>query len=277
MATPPRQPFLTIEPRRSWLEIRPRELWQYRDLLVTLAWRDVAVHYKQTVLGAAWAVIQPLAGMLVFTVVFSRLAKLPTNNLPAPLFYYAGLLAWTFFAQTVSGASQSLLEGSRLITKVYFPRILIPFSACGYTLLNLLISTVLLVGLMLYYQNTPTLSILYLPLLFISLLLTATGVGVLIAAWNVKYRDFRYVVPFMLQLWMFASPVVYSVSLIPERWRMLAALNPLVGVIEGFRNCLLGREVDFTLLGISGAVSGVTFVVGLAFFRRVEDDMADLL
>lgn len=272
-----REPFLVIEPPRHWLEVRLAELWQYRDLLLTLSWRDIKVRYKQTVLGAAWAVVQPLAGMIVFTLVFSKMAKLPTDNIPAPLFYYAGLLAWTFFSQTVSGASQSLIEGSRLITKVYFPRIMIPASAVGYTSLNLLISAALLVLLMLYYGIAPSVTLLLLPVLAVLLGLTALGIGILIAALNVKYRDFRYVVPFMLQIWMFATPVVYPASMIPEKWRWLASLNPMAGMVNGFRACLLGRMPDWTVLGIGAAVGVSVFIFGAAYFRRVEDEMADIL
>lgn len=272
-----REPFLVIEPPRHWLEVRPGELWHYRDLLLTLAWRDIQVRYKQTVLGIAWAVLQPLVAMVVFTLVFSKMAKLPTDNIPAPLFYYAGLLAWTFFSQTVSGASQSLIEGSRLITKVYFPRIMIPASAIGYTALNLLVSGVLLIPPMLYYGVVPTWTLLLLPVMGILLVMTSLGVGILIAALNVKYRDFRYVVPFLLQVWMFATPVVYPASMVPERWRWVVALNPMSGMVEGFRACLLGQVPDWGLLGIGAAVGVGVFLVGVGHFRRVEDEMADIL
>lgn len=269
--------FLLIEPPRHWIEIRIAELWHYRDLLLTLAWRDIQVRYKQTVLGIAWAVLQPLVGMVVFTLVFSKMANLPTDGVPAPLFYYAGLLAWTFFSQTVSGASQSLIEGSRLITKVYFPRIMIPASAVGYTTLNLAVSGVLLGPPMLYYGIVPTWTVLLLPMMVVLLVMTSLGVGIFIAALNVKYRDFRYVVPFLLQIWMFATPVVYPVSMVPEHWRWAVALNPMSGMVEGVRACLLGQVPDWGLLGIgTGVVVGV-FVVGVGHFRRVEDEMADIL
>lgn len=272
-----REPFLVIEPPRHWLEVRVGELWHYRDLLLTLAWRDIQIRYKQTVLGIAWAVLQPLIAMVVFTLVFSRMAKLPTDGIPAPLFYYAGLLAWTFFSQAVSGASQSLIEGSRLITKVYFPRIMIPASAIGYTTLNLLVSGVLLIPPMLYYGIHPTWTLLLLPVMGIILVMTSLGVGILIAALNVKYRDFRYVVPFLLQVWMFATPVVYPASMVPERWRWVVALNPMSGMVEGFRACLLGQVPDWGLLGIGAAVGVGVFVVGVGHFRRVEDEMVDIL
>ncbi len=272
-----RVPFIVIEPSHRWLEVRWKELWQYRDLLVTLSIRDIKVRFKQTVLGALWAVIQPLAAMLIFTVVFARLAKIPTDDLPAPLFYYAGLLPWTFFAQTVSGASQSLTDGSRLISKVYFPRIMVPLSAAGYTLVNLGIASVILLILFPFYGVAPGLGILLMPVLLVGLLTTALGVGVWIAALNVKYRDFRYVVPFMLQLWMFISPVVYPISMIPERWRWAACLNPMTGLVEGFRDALLGRVPNMRYLAISMAVGFVVFVIGFGYFRRVEDTMADIL
>lgn len=273
----PRVPFWNITPRRRWLEFDAKELWRYRDLLLTLAWRDIAVHYKQTVLGMAWAVIQPLAGMIVFTIIFSRMAALPTDDVPAPLFYYAGLVAWTFFAQTVSGASQSLIEGSRLITKVYFPRIMIPASAMGYTFVNFFISAMLLIPLMIWYGVMPGANAIFLPVLLLCLGMTAFGVGVLIAALNVKYRDFRYVVPFLLQLWMFATPVVYPAGMIPERWRWLAGLNPLTGLVSGFRDCLLGRASDWSLLMSGAVLGGVACIIGAGYFRHVEDEMADIL
>jgi lipopolysaccharide transport system permease protein len=225
----------------------------------------------------AWAVIQPFAGMIVFTLVFSKMAKLPTGGIPAPLFYYAGLLAWTFFSQTVNGASQSLIEGSRLITKVYFPRIMIPASAVGYTLLNMLISAALLLILMPYYGIIPSSTILLLPVLILLLIMTSLGIGVLIAALNVKYRDFRYVVPFMLQIWMFATPVVYPASMIPEKWRALASLNPMSGMVNGFRASLLGTTPDWNVIGIGAAVGIGLFIFGIAYFRHTEDEMADIL
>lgn len=270
-------PFIVIEPPRHWLEVRLGELWIYRDLFYTLSLRDIKVRYKQTVLGAAWVIVQPLTGMIVFTVVFSKMANLSTDNIPAPLFYYSGLLAWTFFSQTVSGASQSLIEGSRLISKVYFPRIMIPASAVGYTLLNLIISMALMVPLMLYYRIVPSATLLLLPLLMMLLLMAALGIGILIAALNVKYRDFRYVVPFMLQVWMFATPVVYPADMIPVSWRWFASLNPMVGMVNGFRASLLGLTPDWTMVGISAAVSIIILIFGVAYFRRAEDEMADIL
>ncbi len=274
---PERQPFLVVEPPSHWLEMRLGELWQYRDLLITLAVRDIKVRYKQTVLGIAWAVIQPLAGMVIFTLVFARMAKLPTDDIPAPVFYYAGLLAWTFFSQTVSGASQSLIEGSRLITKVYFPRIMIPASAIGYTALNMAISAVLLLFLLIYYGIMPSVTVLLLPVLALLLGMTSLGFGILIAALNVKYRDFRYVVPFLLQVWMFATPVVYPASMVPEKWRWLASLNPMAGMVNGFRACLLGKTPDWEVVSISAAVGVITLILGVAYFRRAEDEMADIL
>ena len=270
-------PFLTIRPRKRWMELNLAELWMYRDLLLTLIWRDIKVRYKQTVLGMAWAVIQPLAGMAVFTLVFSRMAKLPTDGIPAPLFYYAGLLAWTFFSQTVSGASQSLIEGSHLVTKVYFPRIIIPASVIGYATLNLCVSTVLLLPLMLYFGIRPSWTVILLPPVCVLLGVASLGVALLLAALNVKYRDFRYVVPFLLQIAMFATPVVYPASLIPQDWRWLASLNPMTGMTEAFRACLFGSLPDWTMFGMSTAAGMAVFIFSVAYFRRVEDDMADML
>lgn len=272
-----KRPFLVIEPRHSWWELHLSELWRYRDLFLILAWRDIAVHYKQTFFGAAWAVIQPLAGMVIFTIVFSRIAKLPTENLPAPVFYYAGLLAWTFFSQAMNGASQSLIEGSRLITKVYFPRIMIPASALGYTTLNFLVAFLLFIPLMAWYGVMPTVRLAFLPLWILALAATSLGVGVTIAALNVKYRDFRYVVPFLLQVWMFATPLVFPVSMIPEKWRWLAAINPMTGLVDGFRASLTGLPIDLSTTAISVAIGSLGCVAGIAYFRVVEDEMADIL
>lgn len=272
-----RSPFLTVEPRRGWLELGAGELWRYRELWWTLAGRDIRVRYKQTVLGAAWAVIQPLTAMIVFTLVFAKMAKLPTDGVPAPVFYYAGLLAWTFFSQTVSGASQSLIEGSRLVTKVYFPRILIPLSVTGYTLLNLCVATLLLLVLMPLYGVQPTARMLLLPAVILGVALAAIGMGTLIGALTVKYRDFRHIVPFLIQLWLFASPVMYPASLIPERWRLVAALNPMVGLVDAARACIVGTTPDLRAVAVSAVVAVGLFVVGFGWFRRVEDDFADII
>ncbi len=277
MNTTERVPFRLIEPRRRWLELRWGELWQFRELLFTLAARDIRVRYKQTLLGAAWAVLQPLAAMAIFTVVFHRLAGIGTDGVPAPVFYYAGLLPWTFLAATVSGAATSLVDGAGLVTKVYFPRILIPLSIAGYTLLNLLVATALLLVLMPLYGVVPTARILLLPVVILGVLLAALGAGVLIGALTVKYRDFRHIVPFLIQLWLFASPVMYPASLIPARWRVLAALNPMVGLVDAARACIVGTTPDLRAVAVSALVALGFFVIGFAWFRRVEDDFADII
>ncbi len=266
-----------VKPPQCLLELRLGELWQYRDLLVTLAMRDVRVRYKQTVLGGLWALLQPVAGMIIFTIFVKSVANLPTDGIPAPVFYYAGLLPWTLFSATITGASQSLLEGSRLITKVYFPRIIIPLAVTGYTLLNLAVSALFMLILMPAYGVTPNWAIIFLPFVVIGVLLASLGVGILIAALSVKYRDFRYVVPFMVQLWFFATPVFYPTSMIPPAWRLLAALNPMVGLTEAWRACLLGTIPDIKVVTLSIIVSVSLCMFGVAYFHRQEEFFADIL
>ena len=274
-----RNPVVTCEPPRGLLRVNWAELWKYRELWLTFAARDITVRYKQTLLGALWAILQPLAAMAVFTVVFSYLAELSTDGNPPQVFYYAGLLPWTFFAATVTGASQSLIEGSRLITKVYFPRVLIPSSVLGYALVDLALAALLLLPLSLVYRVYPTWSILLLPAVLLGLILTSLGAGMLLAALNVKYRDFRYIVPFLLQIWFFCTPVIYPVSLLRDKlagaWWI--NLNPMVGMVVAFRRCLAGQPIDGYGLAVSTGVGAVLFVVGLAYFRRVEDRFADIV
>ena len=272
-----RRPVIVCQPRRRWLEVNWRELWAYRGLWGMLALRDIKVRYKQTLLGGLWAILQPLAAMAIFTVVFSRFVGLRTDGIPAPVFYYAGLLPWTFFAAAVTGASRSVVEGSRLITKVYFPRILIPTSVLGYTLLDFALGAIVFVPLMGWYGVGPGASIVALPVILAGVVLASLGVGVLIAALNVKYRDIRYVAPFLVQLWLFATPVIYPASVIPRRIAWLVDLNPMAGLIENFRACLLNRPLHAESLLISLAAGVVFFGVGFAYFRHVEDGFADIL
>jgi len=272
-----RSPVVTVEPRRGWLRVDWRELWRFRDLWMTLAVRDIKVRYKQTVLGAAWAVLQPVVAMLIFTVVFGRLMGASTAGYPKPVFYYAGMLPWLFFANTLTGASQSLIEGSRLMTKVYFPRILMPAAVLGYTLLDFALGAVVFLPIMALYGVAPSWRMVFLPVLLVGLVLAAQGVGILIAALNVKYRDFRYVVPFLVQVWFFATPVVYAAEIIPQRYQWIAHLNPMAGLVGGFRACLLGGALAWDRIALSCAVGAVLFLVGVVHFRRVEDEFADIV
>ena len=268
---------LYITNNNKILTLNLKELFSYRDLFLTLAWRDIKLRYKQTIFGVAWAIIQPTLAMIIFTIVFSKMAKIPTDNIPAPIFFYTGLLAWTFFSQTVSGASQSLIEGSRLITKVYFPRIIVPMSVVGYTFLNFIISFFLQIIITLMYRHWPSESIIILPILCILLFLTSIGVGTLIAGLNAKYRDFCYVVPFLLQIWMFASPVAYSANLIPHEWQLFACLNPMVGIIHSFRCCLVGEWPNLLHLLISGFTGVSIFLGSIIYFNKIDNDLADIL
>jgi lipopolysaccharide transport system permease protein len=270
-----------ILPPRGWQWLNLAELWQFRDLLYFLTLRDVKVRYKQTVLGVAWAVLQPLLMMVVFSIFFGRLAQLPSSGPSYQVFVYAGLLPWTFFATAVANAGNSVIGSERLITKVYFPRLAVPFAAVGAAVVDFLIALTLLAGLMLWEGVAPGLLLLLLPVVFLPLLLAALGMGTLLAALNVRYRDFRYVIPFLLQLWMFATPSVYmDVSKLEATgsWLpWLIAANPLNGVIASFRAAALDLPMPWTQLGIGAAASGVVFLAGCLYFRKVEDSFADVI
>ncbi len=271
-------PVLRIRPSRGWIAVDFTELWRYRELLGFLAWRDISVRYKQTVLGAAWAIIQPLFSMIVFTLFFGRLAKIPSDGLPYPVFSYAALLPWTYFATAMSSSSNSLVGSQNLLTKVYFPRLTIPFASVLPALVDFVIAFVVLLGMMVWYGIVPTLNIVWLPAFLLLALLTALGVGLWLSALNAMYRDVRYVVPFLVQFWMFASPVTYPASMVPEQWRSLYGLNPMVGVIEGFRWSLLGHgQAPGLMMLVSTAMSLVLLVSGLYYFKRMERSFADII
>jgi lipopolysaccharide transport system permease protein len=284
-APPPRttaeqsaKPLVVIEPRAAQFGINLRDLWAYHELLYFLTWRDVKVRYKQTLLGVLWAILQPLLMMLIFSLFFGRLAGIKSDDIPYPLFAFAGLLPWTFFATAVNTSGNSLVNSANLITKVYFPRLIVPVASVGSGLIDFGISFVVLGGLMLFYRMPLNWSILMLPVLVVMLTALALGVGVLTSALNVKYRDIKYALPFLIQLWFFASPIIYPTSLMPGRWRWLLALNPMTGIIEGFRVALFGRkEFDWTML----ATSAVTILALLAYaavtFRRIEKGFADII
>ena len=266
-----------IEPQKGWRTLDLKEIWAYRELLYVLAQRDIKVRYKQTVLGVAWALIQPLTTMLLFTLVFGRLAKIPSDGLPYPVFVYAALLPWTFFANAISTSSNSLVGQQHLISKVYFPRLIIPLSSVGTGLIDFAVSSVILLVLMIWYGVGWSTHLLAVPFLILAVIFIALGVGTFLSALTVTYRDFRYVVPFMVQFWMFATPVVYPASLFPEQWRWVLFLNPMAGLIEGFRSAFLHRPFDWMGIGISMAVAAAVFLIGIFYFEKMERRFADII
>jgi lipopolysaccharide transport system permease protein len=271
-------PATIIEPSRGWVSLKLGELWGYRELLYFLTWREIKVRYKQTALGAAWAIIQPLFTMLVFSLFFGSLAKVPSDGIPYPLFSLAGLIPWTFFANGLAQSSNSLVNSANLISKVYFPRLTIPLSAVLSGTVDFAISFVLLLAMMAFYHVRPPLQCVYLPLFFLLAFITALGVGLWLSALNVEYRDVRYTVPFLTQFWMFATPIAYPSSLLPERWRMLYGLNPMVGVVEGFRWALIGTNTAPGPMIAASSFAAVLILVGGAFyFRRMEKTFADIV
>jgi lipopolysaccharide transport system permease protein len=271
-------PETVIEPEKGWGPLDLREIWNYRELLYFLTKRDIQVRYKQTVLGGLWAIIQPFFTMVVFTIFFGRLAKIPSDGIPYPIFVYAGLLPWTYFSNAVSSSGNSLVENANLITKVYFPRLIIPASASLAGLLDFFIALFFLGAMMIYYHFVPGFGILLFPFLIGVTFLCAVGVGLWLAALNVEYRDIRYVIPFLLQLWMFVSPVIYPVSIVSEKYRWLLALNPMGGLIKAYRASLLAHmPIDWFLLGVSTCIILMLFISGLYYFRRMEKTFADVI
>jgi lipopolysaccharide transport system permease protein len=269
---------IVIEPSRGWIDLNIRDLWRYRELLYFLTWRDIKVRYKQTVLGAAWAVLQPLLTMLVFSVIFGYLARLPSDGIPYPVFTYTALLPWQLFAYALNQSSTSLVNDQNLITKIYFPRLVIPISSVIAGVVDFAIAFVVMIGLLLVYRIPLTIRILTLPLLVAFAVMTALGVGLWLSALNVKYRDVRYTLPFLTQVWLYATPIAYSSGLIPEKWRALYSLNPMTGVVEGFRWALLGRESAVgAMILVSSGVVVILFIGGLVYFKRMEDSFADVI
>lgn len=267
-----------IEPARGWIGINWSEIWRYRELLYFLTWRDVKIRYKQTALGAAWAILQPVMTMIVFTIFFGRLAGLDKQTaVPYPIYVYVGLLLWTFFANSIANSGNSLVGSSNLITKVYFPRLIIPMATVGAGLVDLGISFLLIVPMMLFYKITLTWQVLLMPVVLAGTVLAAVGVGTLLSALTVAYRDFRYVVPFVVQLWMFISGVMYPTSMIGGKWRWVFFLNPMAGLIDGFRAAFLGVPLNLPTLLLSLAVSLALFLFGAAYFRRMERRFADII
>jgi len=271
------QPLTVIEPPRGWRMLDWRELWAYRELLWVLTTRDVKVRYQQTLLGTAWAVLRPLTTMAIFSVVFGRLAKLPSDGYPYPIFVFTALLPWTFFASAVAAAGQSLVSSAPLISKVYFPRLTISLSSIGASLVDLLVSCVLLLPLLMYYDVGWSWHLLVVPLTIASGVLTALAVGTLLSALTVASRDFTHITPFVMQMWMYATPIVFPVSLVPQRWQWVLYLNPMTGVIEAFRSAFLGRPLDVFGLLTSIVIALLMLIIAVAYFERVERQFADVI
>ena len=271
-------PKIVIEPSRGWFSLHLNELWQYRELLYFLAWRDIKVRYKQTVLGAAWAIIQPFLTMVVFTLFFGKLAKIPSEGVPYPIFSYAGLLPWTFFAQAMNQSSDSLVGNAHLITKVYFPRLAVPLSATLAPFVDFCIAFIVLIGMMFYYQIFPTGTLVWLPAFLLLAFATSLGVGLWLSALNVQYRDVRYTVPFLTQIWLFATPVIYPSSAVHGPWRIILGLNPMTGVVEGFRWALLGiGAAPGGMIYTSMGVTLLLIITGAIYFKRMEKTFADIV
>jgi lipopolysaccharide transport system permease protein len=272
------KPTVRIEPAQGWFALELREVWAYRELLAFLVWRDVAVRYKQTALGAVWAILQPLLTMVIFTIVFGNFANMPSDNLPYPIFAYTALLPWNYFAQAINRSGSSLVGNANLISKVYFPRLIVPIAAAVAPLVDFAVAFVILIAMMLWFGVAPNWGVLALPLFLLLALLTALAVGLWLSALNVRYRDVAYTIPFLVQFWMYASPVVYPVSIVPAQWRLLFSLNPMTGVIEGFRWALLGKaSPDFGVMAMSAVVVLGLLFSGLIYFKRMEQTFADVI
>lgn len=271
-------PITIIKPARGWFSLGLGELSHYTDLTYFLIWRDIKVRYKQTALGAAWAVLQPFLLMVVFTVFLGNFVGVKSDGLPYPIFAYSALVPWTLFASSLSTASESLVANTNLVSKVYFPRVLLPFASAASFLIDFAIAMVLLIGMMFFYDITPTANMVWLPLFTLLAFATALAVGIWFSAINVKYRDVRYAIPFLVQVWLFATPVAYSSSAIPQKWQAVYALNPMAGVVEGFRWALLGKEQrPDAMVFVSAAATVVILIAGLAYFHRAERTFADVI
>ena len=269
---------IRIAPSTGWVDIRFQELWEYRELLYFLVWRDIKVRYKQTVLGAAWAILQPFLTMVIFSLFFGQLAKMPSDGIPYPLFAFAALVPWTFFANGLNQSSNSLVASANLLKKVYFPRLLIPCASVFAGVIDFLFAFIVLLGMMVFFGFTPTANIIWLPLLFVLALVTSLGVGLWFSALNVQFRDVRYTIPFLTQCWLFATPIVYPSSLLSEPWRTLYGINPMVGVVEGFRWALLGTDTaPGSMIVVSTFMAIILFIGGMFYFKRMEKTFADIV
>ena len=274
----PELPVTIIEPSKGWVSLKLNELWEYRELLYFLTWRDVKVRYKQTALGAAWAILQPFLTMVVFSLFFGRLAEIPSEGVPYPIFAYTALIPWTFFATGMGMSSQSLVSSSNLITKVYFPRLIIPIATVLSGAVDFVLAFAVLLGMMVFYGIFPTLNVLWLPAFLLLAFVTALGVGLWLSALNVQYRDVRYVIPFLTQFWLFATPIAYPSSLLEEPWRTVYGINPMVGVVEGFRWALLGTDTTpGPMVAVSAFAAIFLLVSGAFYFKRMEKSFADLI
>jgi lipopolysaccharide transport system permease protein len=272
------RPIIRIEPSRGWVALKLRELWEYRELVYFFIWRDIKVRYKQTALGATWAIIQPVFTMVVFSVFFGRLAKMPSDGVPYPIFSFAALVPWGFFSHALTSSSNSLVASAGLIKKVYFPRLALPVSNALSGAVDFAIAFVVLLGMMLYYGIVPTLNVVWLPLLLVLAMITSLGVGLWLSALNVQFRDVRYTVPFLTQFWLFATPIAYPSSLLSEPWRTLYGINPMAGVVEGFRWALLGTQTRPGPIIFASSLAALTILIGGAFyFRRMEKNFADIV
>ena len=278
MSSVSKLPLLVIDPPKGWVPLKLNELWNYRELVYFLTWRDIRVRYKQTALGAAWAIIQPLFAMLIFTMFFGKLAKVPSDGIPYPIFAFTGLVPWNFFANGLSHCSDSLVSSANLIKKVYFPRLAIPLSTVLAGVVDFSISFLVLLAMMIYFQVSFSWKILWIPAFLLLSVTTALGVGLWLSALNVQYRDVRYTVPFLVQLWMYSTPIAYPSSLLSEPWRTVYGLNPMVGVVEGFRWCLLGAKTEpGPMIAVSAAMAILILISGSFYFRRTEKRFADVV
>jgi lipopolysaccharide transport system permease protein len=266
-----------VEPSSSWLKFGWKEMWVYRELLYFLTWRDIKIRYKQTVLGFAWAILQPVLTMVVFSLFFGKLAKMPSDGVPYPIFNYTALLPWQFFETSINTSTSSLVANANMITKVYFPRLFVPVSAVFSGLVDFAIAFIVLIGMMFYYHISPNLGVLLLPIFLLLAFITAMGVSLWMSALNVKYRDVRYIVPFLARFWFFATPIAYPSTLLSEPWRTIYGLNPMVGVVEGFRWALLGTKPPEIMLFLSTLISLTILVSGLLYFNRTEKTFADII
>jgi lipopolysaccharide transport system permease protein len=278
LTIPDNLPRTRREPSKGWAWPRFRELWEYRELLFFFAWRDIKVRYKQTVMGASWAIIQPFLTMVIFSLFFGRLAKVPSDGLPYPVFSYTALVPWTFFANALSQASNSLVFSANMVKKIYFPRLALPIATVLAGVIDLVLSFIVLLGIMLYYGLVPTINALWLPLFFLLALITSLGVSLWLSAMNVQFRDVRYTIPFLTQAWLFVTPIAYPSSMLSEPWRTVYGLNPMAGVVEGFRWALLGSgTAPGPMMVVSVVVALTLFVTGAFYFRRMEQSFADAL
>jgi len=272
------RPVVVIEPRRGWAAMNLKEVLEYRELLYFFVWRDLKVRYKQTILGALWAILQPLITMLVFSVFFGRLAKMPSDGVPYPLFSFAALVPWTFFATGLSQSSNSLVSGANMLRKIYFPRLVMPTASVLAGVVDFGLAFLVLVGMMFFYGFTPSAAVVILPALLLLTVITSLGAGLWLSALNVQFRDVRYIIPFLVQIWLLATPIAYSSNLLPDRWRTLYAINPMVGVVEGFRWALLGTGTAPGPMLLASSVAALLLLVsGIFVFRRMERNFADVV